>query len=219
MDSVHDLGGMDNFGPIVREENEPVFHSEWEREVFSYTLALLGTGYFCVDEMRRYTEQIPPVQYLASSYYENWLAALLSILEEKKVVTPEELQKGKSLLSTGNTLPPLPKEGAEFITSNPLSALQELDKSPLFKIGDKVTTKVMHPIHHTRLPRYTRGKSGSVEKVHGAFLLPDRNAHGEAETPEYNYSVRFSAQELWGRDAPSTDCLFIDLFESYMEHA
>ncbi len=24
MNGVHDLGGMDNFGPIIREENEPV---------------------------------------------------------------------------------------------------------------------------------------------------------------------------------------------------
>lgn len=78
MDGVHDLGGMDNFGPIIREENEPVFHGDWERAVFSNTLALLGSGYFCIDEMRRSTEQIPPVQYLALTYYEKWLESLIS---------------------------------------------------------------------------------------------------------------------------------------------
>ena len=217
MDGVHDLGGMDNFGPIIREENEPVFHGEWERVVFSNTLALLGSGYFCIDEMRRSTEQIPPVQYLASTYYEKWLESLINILEEKDVITAEEMQKGKSLRTTGTALPPLPKEGAEFITSNPLSALKELDQAPQFQVGDKITAKVMHPLHHTRLPRYIRGKHGTVDKIHGAFLLPDSNAHGGAETPQYNYSVRFSAQELWGNEAPQKDCLFIDLFESYME--
>ena len=96
MDGVHDLGGMDNFGPIIREENEPVFHGDWERAIFSNTLALLGSGYFCIDEMRRSTEQIPPIQYLASTYYEKWLESIVNILVEKNVITAEEMQKGKS---------------------------------------------------------------------------------------------------------------------------
>ena len=219
MNGIHDMGGMVNFGPIITEKNEPVFHEDWERAVFANTLALVGTGYFCVDEMRRCTEQIPPVQYLASSYYENWLESLVNILREKNVVTAEEIQVGQSLRTDGTALPPLPKEGAEFITSNPLPTLQEIEQPPLFKVGDTVTAKVMHPAHHTRLPRYTRGRQGTVEKNNGAFLLPDSNAHGDAENPQYNYSVRFSARELWGNDAPPKDCLFIDLFESYMEHS
>ena len=217
MDGVHDMGGMDNFGPIIREENEPVFHDESERTLFSFMVALMGSGYFSIDEMRRSTDKIPPVQYLASSLYEKWLESLVNMLVEKNVITTEEMRIGKSLRTTGTALPPLPKEGAEFITSNPLSALKELDQAPQFHVGDKITAKVMHPLHHTRLPRYIRGKHGTVDKIHGAFLLPDSNAHGGAETPQYNYSVRFSAQELWGNEAPQKDCLFIDLFESYME--
>ena len=219
MHGDQDLGGLANFGPIIREENEPVFHDEWERFVFSNTLALIGSGYFCVDEMRRSTEQIPPVQYLASTYYEKWLESLINILKEKNVITAEEMQRGKSLRSTGTALPPLPKEGAEFITSNPVPVLQELDQPPLFEVGDKVTTKVMHPTTFTRLPRYARGKQGTVEKNYGACGFPDSNADGRGEAPQYNYSVRFSARELWGNDAPPKDCLFIDLFEIYMEHS
>ena len=30
MDGVHDLGGMDNFGPVRPEADEPVFHADWE---------------------------------------------------------------------------------------------------------------------------------------------------------------------------------------------
>ena len=33
MNGVHDLGGMDGLGPVVREANEPAFHDEWERKV------------------------------------------------------------------------------------------------------------------------------------------------------------------------------------------
>lgn len=219
MDGVHDMGGMDNFGPIIREENEPVFHDESERTLFSFMVALMGSGYFSIDEMRRSTDKIPPVQYLASSLYEKWLESLVNMLVEKNVITTEEMRIGKSLRTTGTALPPLPKEGAEFITSNPVPVLQELDQPPLFEVGDKVTTKVMHPTTFTRLPRYTRGKQGTVEKNYGAFLFPDSNAYGRVEAPQYNYSVRFSARELWGNDAPPKDSLFIDLFESYMEHS
>ena len=36
-----------------------------------------------------------------------------------------------------------------------------------FKLGDTVRTIVMHPQHHTRLPRYARGKQGLIERVTG----------------------------------------------------
>ena len=35
MNGVHDMGGMQNFGPIEREENEPVFHEPWEGRVWA----------------------------------------------------------------------------------------------------------------------------------------------------------------------------------------
>ena len=30
MDGVHDMGGMDGFGKVEVEQNEPVFHAPWE---------------------------------------------------------------------------------------------------------------------------------------------------------------------------------------------
>ena len=58
----------------------------------------------------------------------------------------------------------------------------------------------MHPVGHTRLPRYARGRAGVVERVHGAHVLPDANAHGAGEQPQWLYTVRFAARELWGDD-------------------
>ena len=43
------------------------------------------------DEFRHAIERIPPAQYLASSYYERWLAAAETLLVERGVVTREEL--------------------------------------------------------------------------------------------------------------------------------
>ena len=42
MNGIHDLGGMDGFARIVREDNEPVFHSEWEARVSKEVQDLTG---------------------------------------------------------------------------------------------------------------------------------------------------------------------------------
>ena len=77
----------------------------------------------------------------------------------------------------------------------------------------------MNPKRHTRLPRYARGKAGVVEAVRGVFVFPDANAHGAGETPQWLYTVRFSAQELWGAEADAHASVSIDAFESYLERA
>ena len=75
----------------------------------------------------------------------------------------------------------------------------------------------MNPAGHTRLPRYVRGRTGTVSGIHGNHVLPDSTAHDRGDDAQPLYSVRFSATELWGNDAPNRDCLFIDLWESYLE--
>ncbi len=69
------------------------------------------------------------------------------------------------------------------------------------------------------MPRYIRGKRGTIEKTHGAFILPDTNAHGRGKNPEPVYSVRFDAREVWGEQAAVRDSIYLDLWESYLEPA
>ena len=85
------MGGMDGFGPVVPEKNEPVFHAEWERRMFGLVLPVVRATQSAFDEFRHAVERIPPAQYLASSYYERWLAAAETLLVERGVVTREEL--------------------------------------------------------------------------------------------------------------------------------
>lgn len=220
MNGIHDLGGMDGLGPVVREENEPVFHDDWERSVFANTLAMLAAGYFRTDEIRRAIELIPPADYLEQSYYEHWLEGLTMLLLEKDVLTPEELENGKSLRTEGgNVLPPLPKEAAQFAMTNPMPANVDADIPSRFAVGDPVVTKNMNPVNHTRIPRYVRGKRGTIHEVQQVFLLPDTNAYGGPDTPERVYTVGFTARELWGDEAPAADSLYIDMFDSYLEPA
>ena len=55
MNGVHDMGGMICFGPVEREEQEPVFHDEWERRVLALTIATSGL-FGPLDKRRRVGE-------------------------------------------------------------------------------------------------------------------------------------------------------------------
>lgn len=219
MNGPHDMGGMTCYGPVEREENEPLFHSPWERRVFAMTMLSLG-GIANLDEFRHAIERMDPVDYLASSYYEHWLAALETLAVEKGVLTPEEIASGKLTSETGEKPSPLPPEVVAHVVRKGVSSERDTGRlTPHFKPGDHVVAKNINPAGHTRLPRYVRGKAGVIDRVHGTFLYPDTNAHGGGEQPQPLYSVRFEAQTLWGPDTPQGDSMYIDLWEDHLESA
>ena len=91
-------------------------------------------------------------------------------------------------------------------------------RHPKFKPGDKVRTRNIHPGTHTRLPRYCRDKPGTIVRLHGAHVFPDSNAIGKGEDPQWLYTVRFEARELWGPDTTAS-AVHADLFEPYLKPA
>jgi nitrile hydratase subunit beta len=93
MNGIHDLGGMQGLGPVVREENEPVFHANWERHIFALLNLTIAAGQYHVDEIRHSIEKMPPAEYLTTLYYEHWLYAAEDLLDKKGVVTHEELEQ------------------------------------------------------------------------------------------------------------------------------
>ena len=97
------------------------------------------------------------------------------------------------------------------------STKREVSAKPRFGVGDRVRTRNIHPRGHTRLPQYVRDKQGVIERAYGAFVLPDTNAHGEGENPEYVYSVHFDGEEVWGDSAEPREVVYVDLWESYLE--
>lgn len=92
MNDPHDMEGMHNMGSIPIEDDEPVFHSEWEAKVFAMSFATFG-NYFPVDETRHASERMPPGKYLSSSYYERWLYALELLMTEHNLVTSAEIEE------------------------------------------------------------------------------------------------------------------------------
>jgi nitrile hydratase subunit beta len=224
MNGVHDLGGMHGFGPVNREHNEPVFHSEWEKRVFGMVLTAMGRRVCNVDEFRRAIEHMPPAGYLAATYYEKWLHALESLLVEKGVATREEIV-------AGHAAAPAPAKpagslegdggGNDAVESFDSSAVKlRFDKSyrPRFKVGDRVVARNFNPEHHTRLPRYARGKRGVIRYDQGVFVFPDTHAHGKGGKPQHVYTVVFDAKELWGADHNARAPVYLDCWEDYLEH-
>jgi hypothetical protein len=90
---------------------------------------------------------------------------------------------------------------------------------PRFKPGDRVLTRNDHPLGHTRLPRYARGRRGVVDRDHGVFVFADSSGSGLGERPQHVYAVRFTARELWGPAAAERDAIYIDLWDDHLEPA
>lgn len=106
---------------------------------------------------------------------------------------------------------------AEALLRDGLSCRAESNDVARFQVGDRVRARVMHPQTYTRLPRYVRGKVGTIIKDHGVYVFPDTVGQRLDTKPQHVYSVRFAAQELWGADAPASDALFLDLFNDHLE--
>ncbi len=99
MNGIHDMGGMDGFGPVEPEPNEPVFHAQWERRVFALSLATGGLMPFTLDQFRHMREQIDPIDYLERSYYDHWLIVLERQLLEAGLVSRDEIAARETELS------------------------------------------------------------------------------------------------------------------------
>lgn len=216
MNGVHDMGGMQGMGPIQREQNEPVFHSPWEGRMFAIDRALVRK--WNIDAGRHQIELIPSADYLRMSYYEKWLTRNIELLVKQGLVTREEISSGKPAPGSTKATPSLTLSGVPASLRRGSYMRPEANAKARFKSAQHVRARNMNPLGHTRLPRYARGKAGTVVQNRGFFVFPDANAHFLGEQPQYLYSVRFVARELWGEQASSRDSVYIDMWESYLEH-
>lgn len=217
MNGVHDMGGMQNFGPVKHEENEPVFHAPWEARVFGLRQALKPWRKWNLDRFRYVRSMIPAADYLRMSYYEQFLAALEKLLVDTGMVTREELASGKPAADSPKALPPLTAAQVPGMIARGNPSRRDVPVAPRFQPGQQVRARNFHPQGHTRLPRYARGKLGTIESDRGVFVFPDTNAENLGEKPQHVYTVRFAARELWGEQASARDAVYIDLWDDYLE--
>jgi nitrile hydratase len=219
MNGVHDMGGMDGFGSVEAEPNEPMFHARWEARVMAMVRAMGAAGAFNIDTSRYYRETLPPDVYLASSYYRKWLLGLENMLIDKGFVAESDMAAAHSVA------PPKPLKRGKFRIDDVERVMtrgQFARPAPApakFKPGDSVRAKNIHPLTHTRLPRYVRGHVGVVERDHGCHVFPDTAATDLGENPQWLYTVVFDGAELWGSDGDPTVKISIEAFEPYLEPA
>lgn len=216
MDGIHDLGGMHGFGPIPVDPDEPVFHHPWERRVWGMLRFTLAAGVGNLDKFRHAIELMPPLDYLQAGYYGRWLHSMESLLIDDGLTSPEELTAWRAAIGRGGEPPPTRRVELERVDTR---CLREIDRRPRFGLSERVRASADHPPGATRLPRYARGKLGTVVDIHPAFVFPDTNAHDLGEKPQHCYSVQFEGSELWGADAEPGTSISIDLFEDYLEPA
>jgi nitrile hydratase beta subunit len=219
MNGVHDLGGMHGFGPVEREDNEPLFHAAWEARVFGINRIVRGQREcFNLDAFRHGIERMAPAHYLRSTYYERWLATIEYNLLQQGYLTSDELEARVALLHDHPDGAP-PRAGVASPQPRAQAAPAKPPPAPRFAIGDAVVARNVHPAGHTRLPRYARGKRGAIDRAYGPQIFPDTHAHGLGEQPQPLYKVRFAGQELWGDSAEPGLVVYLDLWDSYLDPA
>jgi nitrile hydratase len=212
--SIHDMGGMHGFGPVTREADEPVFHADWERRVYALQRATGAVGLWTIDGGRASLENLPPLAYLAASYYKRWFLGLERRVVAHGLVGEDEIAAGRALRPGIRLNRKLTLEDAKTISFPRYD--RPAPRPARFKAGDAVRAKNIHPPTHTRLPRYARGKLGAVEAVRGCHVFPDSAALGAGEHPQWLYTVVFAGRELWGEDADPAIKVSIEAFEPYL---
>jgi nitrile hydratase beta subunit len=236
---VSDMGARKElFGPVRRDDDEPIFHDRWEARVFGVTFtAMAGIG-ASTEAARHAMNRLPPDIYL-SSYYRRWLGGLEIGLVERGYLGPDEVDaqiegrpaaRGRQrpprlkIAATWRLLratlrPRLPRFVAGKILPRALGTARRSRRPPRFGVGDQVRVRARKAAGHTRQPGYVSGKPGVVSAHLGATLYPDALAVGRREPPQHLYTVAFEARDLFGDDAEQGTEVRVDLYEGYLEPA
>jgi nitrile hydratase beta subunit len=219
MNGAADMGGMHGFGPIGIEPNEPIFHAEWEKKAFALNMAIGVANIWNLDAFRFARESLPPSQYLNLSYYALWVVTLENMMLDYGVATNGEIKAGHAQAPVKKSKRTVAAADVANMVRCGSPYNRPAAGQALFKIGDRVRARNIHPKTHTRLPRYVRGHAGEITRIVGCHVFPDSNAINAGEDPHWLYTVRFNGRELWGEGSEPTVRVSIEAWEPYLEPA
>lgn len=214
MSRIHDAGGMQGMGEIEYSASEKMFHETWEARVQAMAMA---TAVFRKGPLREAIETIPAKDFMQMSYYERWLQGLTSWMIGAGLISAEEVATGRSAGISKMAAKKMPPAFAGKIMFRPFKTELDIVKPAKYQPGQAVRVRNEHSRGHTRLPRYAKGKTGVIERDNGVFALPDSLTAGLGPRPQHLYLVSFSAQEIWGDEAPNNDKLYVSMWEDYLE--
>lgn len=220
MDGIHDMGGMQGFGPVPTQA-EDVFRHDWQKRAFALTETIAWSAHFNSDQHRHAIERMPPADYLSVDYFEKWVIGCRTLLLEAGLVDETELATGEKRFG----LPPekhVAVGAKELVATTRAGAPMSYPDdtaAPAFAQGQTVRVRSASPAGHTRAPRYVRGHAGVIDTDLGVFQFADAMARGTGPAPQHCYTVRFDTADLWGPDAEPGTSVRLDLWEAYLEPA
>lgn len=219
MDGLHDMGGMQGWGSVGIDCDEPVFADPWQGKAFALGLASMGVSGTNLDAFRHGLERLHPVEYLIDGYFGRWLRCAELLCVDSGVLAPGAVEaRARRLRGEDVQEPANPAIAKPQYARGGAGSLRALEAAPTFSVGQEVRARADRKPGHTRLPAYIRGHVGVIRALRPASVLPDSNAHFRGESPQHVYTVEFASSELWGDDAELSTIL-IDMFESYIEEA
>lgn len=180
-----------------------------------------ASGQWNIDISRAARESLPA--YARLSYYEIWVHALERLLRERDLVSASELADGRMRHAAKPVARVLKAADVPAVLAKGSPTERRAESPPCFAVGDAVRTWAGEVPHHTRLPRYARGRRGVVTAHHGAHVFADAHASGRGEMPRHLYTVAFRGSELWPGAADAAEAsslsVSIDAWEPYLERA
>ena len=223
MDTVHDIGGRQGFGPVhwQKDRDEKAFHEEWQGRAWALCWCMYANWHgkpeiWTLDWARHVRERIDPIDFLTRDYYDQWVQSLAATLIDNGAIRLEELVPAAGAdKSVGHADPSTSRAGPSTDVSITQSGEYQ-SGAPLFAKGDGVRMKMSIAASHTRLPAYGRGRVGVIEDSHGPRPLADASVRGVIK-PEPLYTVAFEAGDLWPEAQGRRQRVFVDAWESYLE--
>ena len=88
-----------------------------------------------------------------------------------------------------------------------------------FHAGDQVRVIEAYPLGHVRTPFYIRGKTGTVERVCGAFPNPEELAQmRDGLQAQPLYRVRFRQNDVWpDYRGGAHDVVEVEIYQHWLE--
>jgi nitrile hydratase len=216
VDGIHDLGGRHGFGRVGPLTSGLPFDEPWEGTAFVIGALAARIAGGNLHAFRHAIERVPPQEYLVG-YWNRWTIGAQIMMEDSGIITDEQVRARAARLRGEDVPEPrAPEPDKPQMPSGGAGNLRTVEGPPAFAVGDRVRAADVHPAGHTRLPRYVRGRTGTVTALRPGHVLPDAAAHFTGENPQHVYAVEFSSRDLWGPDAEPFR-LTIDLFEPYLE--
>lgn len=237
----HNLGGVENLGPVSTEVRP--FVEEWEKRIFGIHVAMMALSRHLDEALPGYdmkavpssfkhdwtwghlrvgAEGMNPFDYFKYRYYEKWLGGISSFFVSTGYITQAELdalsasyQKGTPSSTPATSVPALDDQVLRYLREG--DSPKREGPPPRFAAGDQVTVKDIHPVDHTRLPGYLRDKTGTVDEVYdGAFAYFFSTGPDGIGDPMPVYRVKFDPQVIWGTMTEPNSVIYADLFDAYL---